>query len=191
MLASGTGTVLEALIEAGLPVSVILVDRPCRAGLVAKEAGIALEEVTRDCYGRDFSRSRYTEAVVSRLQAHGIGTVAMAGFGTVLGDAMLAAFPGRVVNTHPSLLPSFKGWHAVKDALEAGVQETGCTVHIATAQVDEGPILARESVPVLPGDTVESLHERIKSVERRLYPAVLGRLISGGEAAVLTGRPQP
>ena len=95
----------------------------------------------------------------------------MAGFGTVVPD-LPAAFPGRVLNSHPSLLPAFKGWHAVRDALEHGVKVTGTTIHIATAEVDEGPILAQETVEVLPDDTEETLHERIKQVERRLYPAI-------------------
>jgi phosphoribosylglycinamide formyltransferase-1 len=77
------------------------------------------------------------------------------------------------VNTHPALLPAFPGWHPVRDALAAGVPETGCTVHLATLEMDAGPILAQEAVPVLPGDTEESLHERIKVVERRLYPATV------------------
>jgi phosphoribosylglycinamide formyltransferase-1 len=77
------------------------------------------------------------------------------------------------LNTHPALLPKFKGWHAVRDALAAGETVTGCTVHLATLEVDEGPILAQESVPVLPDDTEETLHERIKEAERRLYPRVI------------------
>ena len=101
----------------------------------------------------------------------------MAGFGTILDKPIHDAFPGRIVNTHPALLPAFKGWHAVEDALAAGVQVTGCTVHLATLEVDDGPILAQEAVPVLADDTVGTLHERIKEVERRLYPAVLHRLI--------------
>jgi phosphoribosylglycinamide formyltransferase-1 len=96
----------------------------------------------------------------------------MAGFGTVV-PALPAAYPGRVLNTHPALLPAFKGWHAVRAALDAGVKVTGMTIHVATAEVDDGPILAQEAVPVLPGDTEESLHERIKQVERRLYPATI------------------
>src|SRR4029450_13505036 len=102
--------------------------------------------------------------------------VAMAGFGTIVPD-LPAAFPGRVLNTHPALLPAFKGWHGVRDALAAGVKVTGTTVHIATAEVDAGPILAQEAVPVLPGDTEATLHERIKQVERRLYPATIRRFI--------------
>jgi phosphoribosylglycinamide formyltransferase-1 len=88
----------------------------------------------------------------------------------VLGPPIHAAFPGRILNTHPALLPAFPGWHAVADALAAGVTETGTTVHIATEEMDAGPVLARATVPVLPGDTEETLHERIKTVERTLYP---------------------
>jgi phosphoribosylglycinamide formyltransferase-1 len=101
----------------------------------------------------------------------------------VFDEPVHRAFPGRILNTHPSLLPAFPGWHAVEDALAAGVKVTGCTVHVASIELDAGPILAQEAVPVLEGDTVESLHERIKIVERRLYPAtvsaVLNELASG------------
>src|SRR6476469_3416118 len=101
----------------------------------------------------------------------------MAGFGTIV-PAVAGAYPGRVLNTHPALLPAFKGWHPVKEALEYGVKVTGCTVHLATEEVDAGPILAQEAVPVLPDDTEESLHERIKDVERRLYPQTIREFIS-------------
>jgi phosphoribosylglycinamide formyltransferase-1 len=89
------------------------------------------------------------------------------------------AYQGRILNTHPSLLPAFRGAHAVPDALAAGVKVTGCTVHVATVEVDDGPIVAQEAVPVRDGDTVESLHERIKEVERRLYPEVVARVVAG------------
>jgi phosphoribosylglycinamide formyltransferase-1 len=102
----------------------------------------------------------------------------MAGFMTILEKPIFDAFPGRVVNTHPSLLPSFRGAHAVADAIEAGVKVTGCTIHVAVPEVDAGPILAQEAVAVLPDDTTETLHERIKQVERRLYPTVLRELVS-------------
>ncbi len=107
------------------------------------------------------------------LKRHQIDVVAMAGFGTIFTPYIFTVYPGRILNTHPALLPAFKGWHAVRDALAAGVKVTGCTVHIATEEVDEGPILAQEAVLVEPGDTEAALHERIKSVERRLYPETI------------------
>ena len=110
----------------------------------------------------------------------------MAGFMTVLAAPMFRAFAGRVVNTHPSLLPAFPGAHAVRDALAAGVKVTGCTVHVATEQVDHGPILAQEAVAVLPTDTEASLHERIKDVERRLYPQAIKELLRMSETALLS-----
>ena len=183
VLASGSGTILEALIDAGLPISVVLVDRPCRAEEVAKRAGIPLERVIRTSYGPGFDREAYTVQVVEALGGHEVDFVAMAGYGTVLGQAMHDAYGGRIVNTHPALLPAFKGWHAVEAALEAGVAVTGCTVHIATLEVDEGPILAQEEVAVLEGESVESLHERIKAVERRLYPEALWGLLKNGSPA--------
>ena len=121
---------------------------------------------------------RFTERVVDALQRHDVDLVAMAGFMTILEKPVFDAFPGRILNTHPALLPAFRGAHAVEEALEAGVKVTGCTVHVATLEVDAGPILAQEAVPVLDGDTVESLHERIKAVERRLYPDTIKRLVA-------------
>ena len=108
-----------------------------------------------------------------------IDLVAMAGFGTVLTEAVHDAFPGRILNTHPALLPAFPGWHGVRDALEAGVKVTGCTVHLATLEMDAGPILAQEAVPVRAGDTVETLHERIKVVERGSVPRHRGLGLGG------------
>ena len=103
----------------------------------------------------------------------------MAGFGTILSQAIHDAYPDRILNTHPALLPAFKGWHAVEDALAYGVKVTGWTVHMATLEVDAGPILAQEAGAVLPGDTKESLHERIKEVERRRYPEVIREFMDG------------
>ena len=105
----------------------------------------------------------------------------MAGFGTILGPDIFSVYPGRILNTHPALLPAFKGWHAVRDALAAGVKITGCTVHVATEIVDEGPILAQEAVVVEAGDTEATLHERIKSVERRLYPETIRHFLQDQE----------
>ncbi len=179
VLASGSGTVLGAILDAGLPVVVVAADRPCRATSLAETAGVPAVTVLRDSYGSDFDRSAYTRRVVATLEDFGVDVVAMAGFGTVLGPAIFERWSGRVLNTHPALLPAFKGWHAVDDALAAGVKVTGCSVHVATALVDTGPILAQEAVAVLPMDTSESLHERIKAVERRLYPETIRKFIEG------------
>lgn len=184
MLASGTGTILQALLDAGVPVSVVIADRQCRALERAAAAGVEAVLVDRreyGGYGAQFDRRRYTDAVTDALEAREIDLVAMAGFGTVLTDRAQAAFGGRILNTHPALLPEFPGWHAVADALAAGATKTGCTVHVATAEVDAGPVLAQEEVPVLPGDTEQVLHERIKEVERRLYPATILRVLEGLE----------
>ena len=179
VLASGSGTILQSMVEADLPISLVLADRACPALERAERADIPAELVERTSFGADFDRDAYTADVVEVLRAYRIDLVAMAGFGTILGQPIHDAYPGAIVNTHPALLPSFKGWHAVDDALAYGVKVTGCTVHLATLEVDEGPILAQEAVPVLDDDTVDTLHERIKDVERRLYPRVLRQLIMG------------
>jgi len=177
VLVSGTGTLLEAILADGPPVAVVLADRRCRGLDVAARAGIAAELVERTEFGPGFDRPAYTDRVQKALEAHEVEVIALAGYMTVLGPAILHAFPGRVLNTHPSLLPSFKGAHAVRDALAAGVKVTGCTVHVATAEVDAGPILAQEAVHVLCEDDEATLHERIKAVERRLYPATIKELL--------------
>ncbi len=177
ILASGTGTILRALLDAGLPIVTVVVDRPCGATDRAQDAGIPVEMVERTSFDASFDRLAYTHRVVDALDRHRVDLVAMAGFGTILDKPVHDRFPDRIVNTHPALLPAFKGWHAVDDALAAGVKVTGVTVHYATLEVDDGPILAQEAVPVLEGDTTATLHERIKEVERRLYPAVLRQLV--------------
>lgn len=173
VLASGTGTILQAIVDAGLTVAVAVVDRRCGAIEIAEQAGVPLELVERTSFGTDFDRDAYTHDVVDALKPHEIDVIAMAGFGTILSQPIHDAYPGRILNTHPALLPAFPGWHAVQDALDYGVKVTGWTVHIATLEVDAGPILAQEPVAVLPGDTKESLHERIKEVERARYPGVI------------------
>jgi phosphoribosylglycinamide formyltransferase 1 len=177
VLASGSGTNLRAILERGVPVVVVVADRPCGALDIAREAGVAVELVERDDYSPTFDRVAYTHRVVDALATHGVELVAMAGFGTILEKPVHDAYPNRILNTHPALLPAFKGWHAVSAALAAGVKITGCTVHYATLEVDDGPILAQEAVPVLGGDTEASLHERIKEVERRLYPEVIAQVV--------------
>lgn len=180
VLASGSGTILDAIGTAGIPVELVIVDRRCVALDVAARNQMKVELLERTSFGKDFDREAYTSRLTDRLVGAGIDLVAMAGFGTVLGAAMQDAYQGRVLNTHPSLLPAFPGWRAVEEALAYGVKVTGCTVHVATLEVDAGPILAQEAVAVLEGDTVESLHERIKVVERRLYPDTLRAILERG-----------
>jgi phosphoribosylglycinamide formyltransferase-1 len=177
VLASGSGTILRALAARGLPIVLVVVDRPCPAVDVATEVGIPAEMVRRTDFSSAFDRVAYTHDVVDVLQRYDVDLVAIAGFGTILSKPFVDAYGGRAINTHPALLPAFKGWHAVRDALDFGVKVTGCTVHMVTTEVDEGPILAQEAVPVLPGDTEATLHERIKEVERRLYPEVIEQLV--------------
>ena len=194
VLASGSGTILEAVIGAGLPVAVVIADRACRALEVANGAGIPADLVDRSDFGGfgpGFTRDRYTEAVTAALRSRRVDVVVMAGFGTVLGQAVHDAYPGRILNTHPALLPAFPGWHAVRDALAAGVTETGTTVHIATLEMDAGPVLAQAVVPVLPDDTEETLHERIKAVERTLYPVTISTFVAGLAATVGDGPGSP
>src|SRR5580704_16220458 len=186
------------MFEGGLPVTTVLADRPCAGLALAQERGAAPELVDRTLYGGfgpEFDRQGYTATVAATLVAHQVDLVAMAGFGTVMSQAVHDAFPRRILNTHPALLPDFPGWHAVRDALAAGVGETGCTVHLATLEMDAGPILAQQVVPVVTGDTQDSLHERIKVAERTLYPATiawaLGELEAGRsiEPAAAQARP--
>lgn len=173
VLASGSGTILEAILAKGVNVSLTITDRSCRALKVADGAGVLSCEIPRKSYGEDFDRDGYTDLVVKALLDADIELVVMAGFGTVLGSSIHQKFGGRILNTHPSLLPSFPGWHAVESALDYGVKVTGCTVHLATLEVDAGPILAQEAVPIFPSDSKDKLHERIKEVERVIYPATV------------------
>jgi len=176
VLVSGTGSILDAIIGEGLPVALVLADRPCRALQRAADAGVDTALVDRaqfGGYGPSFDRDAFTRRVTDVLVERRVDVVAMAGFGTVLTQQVHDKFGGRILNTHPALLPAFPGWHAVADALEAGVAVTGCTVHVATLETDAGPVLAQEEVPILAGDTEATLHERIKEAERRLYPATI------------------
>jgi phosphoribosylglycinamide formyltransferase-1 len=180
-LVSGSGTILEAMLEAGVEVALVASDRPCRGLDVAAGAGVEALLVDRERFGgftQSFDRDAYSIALAETLRAEEIDLVAMAGFGTIVTGSFHRVFPGRILNTHPSLLPEFKGWHAVKATLAAGVRESGCTVHVATEALDDGPILAQRRVPVYDNDTEETLHERIKSVERTLYPDVIARVMA-------------
>jgi phosphoribosylaminoimidazolecarboxamide formyltransferase/IMP cyclohydrolase len=170
---SGAGSNLRALVAAerlgklGGTVGLVFADRACPALDWAAGEGIETALVTG---GED-------EALAARLQAAGPDLVVLAGYMRIVGPRVLAGFPGRIVNTHPSLLPAFPGRHAVRDALAAGVRLSGCTVHLVDETLDGGPILAQEAVPVLAGDDEASLHDRIRTVEHRLLPwTVTGRL---------------
>lgn len=167
---------MEAIVEAGIPVAVVIADRPCPGLDAAEASGLTTELVARTSFGADFDRDGFTSLISDALKRHEVDLVAMAGFGTVV-PRIVEAFPDRVLNTHPALLPAFPGWHAVRQALERGVKITGCTVHLVNDEVDAGKILAQEAVPVLPDDTESILHERIKAVERRLYPQTIKELL--------------
>lgn len=169
VLASGSGTLLDAILDDDIPVALVVVDRPCRATEVAAAHDVQCIVHERTQFGASFDREGYTKQLAEILHEADIDLVVMAGYGTILGSAVIDEFPNRVLNTHPALLPSFKGWHGVRDALDYGVKVTGCTVMIATIEMDAGPILAQEAVTVVDGDTEETLHERIKVIERRLY----------------------
>jgi phosphoribosylglycinamide formyltransferase-1 len=179
VLASGVGSIFEAMVKSGLPVELLLADRPCRALEVAEENGVAHALVDRRDYGfaprTQWDRKGFTKAIMAELKRHDIGLIAMSGFMTVFDPVIYTKYQDRILNTHPSLLPAFKGegGKVMRDTLAAGVTETGCTVHISNAEIDDGRILTQQRVPVLPGDTPDSLWERIKAVERRLYPATI------------------
>ncbi len=171
---SGAGTNLRALHvaavrgELGAQIALVFGDRPCVGLDWAAQQGIETALVPG---GQD-------EALADALSSAGIDLVVLAGYMRIAGPLTIAAVDGRIVNTHPSLLPAFAGGHAVRDALAAGVRVTGCTVHLVTEVLDGGPILAQEAVPVLPGDDEMRLHERIKAVEHRLLPATVARLLA-------------
>ena len=183
VLVSGTGSILDAMVAAGLPVALVVSDRPCPAIALAADHDIEAVVVRRDSFGSDFDRDAYTVRLTELLVDRGVSVVAMAGFGTILGQPVYDRFAGQILNTHPALLPAFPGWHAVRDALAHGVTVTGCTVHLATLEVDAGPILAQGTVKVRPDDDEASLHGRIKAVERRLYVDTI-RSVLAGESTV-------
>lgn len=165
---------------AAVPVELVLLDRECPASQVARDHGVGVNIVERSGFGADFDRESFTVEVTRVLEDAEIELVVMAGFGTILDQAIYDRYEGHVLNTHPSLLPSFPGWHAVAAALEHGVKLTGCTVHVATREVDAGPILAQEPVRVIEGDTAETLQERIKVIERRLYVDIVQDIVDRG-----------
>jgi phosphoribosylglycinamide formyltransferase-1 len=175
VLVSGAGSNLQALLDAGLPVVAVAsstgdagaLGRAARAGVPA--AAFELSEYP--------DRDARDAAMGAWLEEHGVELVVCAGYMQLLRPGFLARFPDRVVNVHPALLPAFPGAHAVEEALAAGVSQTGASVHLVDEGVDTGPVLRQEPVAVLPGDTPETLHARIREVEHRLLPAVVRELI--------------
>ena len=176
VLASGSGTTLQALLDSPIARRIVAVgsDVPgCSALQRAIGAGIATFVVDPAEFG---TRPQWDSALLERLQEHRPDWIVTAGFMRILGPVIVRAYPMRMVNVHPSLLPAFPGAHAVRDALAAGVKVTGCTVHFVDEGVDTGPIIAQRAVDVLPGDDVQSLHERIKGAERESLIEVLTQL---------------
>jgi phosphoribosylglycinamide formyltransferase-1 len=174
VLVSGAGTNLQALLDAGLPVVAVASNRRDAKALErASHLAIATESFE---LGDFADRAERDTAMADWLERHGVRVVVLAGYMHLLTSAFLDRFPDAVVNVHPSLLPEFPGAHAVEEQLAAGVAETGATVHLVDEGVDSGPILAQERVAVLDGDTPETLHARIKEIEHRLLPRVVGEL---------------
>ena len=193
VLVSGSGTNLQAILDeiatGGLPVRVSLVvsSRPDAYGITrAEEAGIPTLIMNREKYA---DREAADQEIVDALKDAGAEYVVMAGYMRMVTPVMLNAFPDRVINLHPALLPSFKGAHAIEDAFNAGVKVTGVTVHLANEEYDKGPIIAQRVVVVREDDTVDTLEARIHEVEHILYPEVLrlfaeGRIVVGEDRKV-------
>jgi phosphoribosylglycinamide formyltransferase-1 len=186
VLASGTGSLLNSLLDAAqgdYPARVVAVgvDRDCRAVEIAATASIPTFTVRLPDYA---ARAAWDAAITDATAAHRPDLVVSAGFMKILGPQYLSKFPGRILNTHPALLPAFPGAHAVPDALAYGVKVTGCTVHLVDAGMDTGPVLAQQPVEVLDGDDEETLHQRIKVIERRLLVDVVAAIAARGVTVV-------
>jgi len=183
ILISGRGSNLQSIIDAigrgelSAEIAVVISNRPEAAGLLrAREAGLETVCLSQKSFE---SRDAYDAAVARELQGRNVGLVCLAGFMRLVGRRLLDAFPERIVNIHPSLLPAFPGLEAQRQAFEYGVGVTGATVHLVTAELDGGPIVLQAAVPVLPDDTVESLSARILIEEHRLYPRAIGLVLDG------------
>ncbi|MBW3560205.1 MAG: phosphoribosylglycinamide formyltransferase [Proteobacteria bacterium] len=181
VLISGRGSNMAALLEAArdpaYPAEMVLVlsNNPAAPGLeTARAAGIEARAI--DHRGRD--KASHEADLTAALQGAGVEVVALAGYMRLLSPAFIEAWRGRILNIHPSLLPLYPGLHTHRRALEAGDAEAGCSVHLVTEGVDEGPVLAQARVPVLPGDTEESLAARVLEAEHALYPAALAEFVS-------------
>ncbi|HYH27893.1 MAG TPA: phosphoribosylglycinamide formyltransferase [Actinomycetota bacterium] len=179
VLASGSGTNLQALLDdevVGPAIRLVVSDRgDAKALRRAEDRGVEAVHIDPKRFA---SREEFDRALLEKLSA-AAEAVCLAGFMRILSPLMVRAFEGRMLNIHPSLLPSFPGAHAVRDALEWGAKVTGVTVHLVDEKVDHGPIVLQEAVPVLEDDDERSLHARIQLVEHRLYPRAVRALIGG------------
>jgi len=171
VLVSGNGTNLQALLDDGLPISAVAANRKDAYALVrAREAGVPTATFSLDCHE---SREERDLVMATWLEEHGVELVVLAGYMHLLTEPFLRRFPERIVNVHPSLLPAFPGAHAIGDAIAAGADPTGVTVHYVDEGLDTGPVLAQEPVPLEPRATLE---ERIHAVEHTLLPRVVREL---------------
>jgi phosphoribosylglycinamide formyltransferase-1 len=171
VLVSGNGTNLQALLDAGLPISAVASNRRDAYALIrAREAGIPTATFSLDCHA---DRAERDLMLATWLEEHGVELVVLAGYMHLLTKPFLDRFPERIVNVHPSLLPAFPGAHSIADALAAGVDTTGVTVHYVDEGLDTGAVIAQVEVPIEPRSTLE---ERIHEVEHRLLPQVVGDL---------------
>lgn len=181
MLASGAGTLLQSVIDTA-PASVEIVavgaDRPCTALERSDKAGIPNFLV--DYQPGVTDRQQWNRELAEKIASYQPDIVVSAGFMRIIGATVLEQFAGKIINTHPALLPAFPGAHAVEDAINYGVRVSGSTVHIVDSGVDTGPILAQQAVAVDPADTPHELHERIKTVERQLLVDVLATIAEHG-----------
>ena len=184
VLISGRGSNLQALIDAigegrlRAEIAIVISNVASAAGLErARRAGIRTSVVSHRGWP---SRDDYDRAVVQELRAQDVELVCLAGFMRVIGAPMLDAFPNRILNIHPSLLPAFPGVDAQRQALEYGARVSGVTVHLVNAELDAGPIVLQRTVAVLDGDTVESVSERILVEEHRAYPDAVSQILDGG-----------
>lgn len=181
LLASGSGSNVQALLDAAaagtLPqVALVLANVPCRALERAAQAGVPSQLLPQQDY---HSREAFDAALAQSVRDAGADLVCLAGFLRLLTPTFLGAFPGRVLNIHPSLLPAFPGLHAQRQALAAGVRLAGCSVHFVDPGTDTGALIAQAAVPVLPGDDEQALSARILNAEHRLYPAAAGWVAQG------------
>lgn len=180
VLISGRGSNMVALLEAArdpdYPAEIVLVlsNNPDAPGLELAR-GMGVEARAVDHRGRD--KAAHEAELTAALRDAEVGVIALAGYMRLLSPAFIEAWRGRILNIHPSLLPLYPGLHTHRRALEAGDQEAGCSVHLVTEGVDEGPVLAQRRVPILRGDTEESLAERVLQAEHELYPTALARFV--------------